>query len=166
VETESYKDEEVNEWTLSLLKCFFSNNSRLVNASKEEPSFYIEGSIDNILTLKDGVVYFYGSRVDIYGYCLGAHIKMSRSYSSPGTYEFSIMNRHKLLEYADIEYFDLSAYEITCNCNIEEISLSKNKNMSPWLSGSKELFVKWYTKAIDKRFPMSKNNNPLSRFLY
>jgi hypothetical protein len=157
---------EINEYTESLIQCFYRNNSRLITTANEMADLG-DAYRNNTVELKDGEISKHDGMIEIYGYCLGTYVQFTQILFEPNGYIITIINRHPLYGYGSEKFFRLySALKIKTGDgnNGLEVIFDDNPSLNI-LHGSKERFLKWYHRALEKRFPMSRINNPLARFL-
>ena len=169
VNRDIHKGDDINQLTTSLIKSFFYNNSRLINAVNEEIEICKQNGdlYSKSIELKDGVIDVGNGAFSIYGYCLGTYIQFSGHFHNKDYYNIKINNIPPFFGYIDIDFFTLDAYVQIIESENKNVEVKFNSSHSlNYIQGSKELFIKWLNKALDKRFPMTKIKNPISRFLY
>ena len=161
------KNNDINKYSETLIKAFFKNNSRLISLANETIETY-GNNFNKTIDLKDGVVSLDGSSLSIYGYSLGTYVEFSQYLHEKKSYKIIFSNLNPLSGIVDIEYFKLDTFaEIENKDNNNTVGVTfDGDHSSCHFEGSMELFLKWYNKTVDKKFPMSKNKNPVARFLY
>ena len=127
-----HSGDEIDKLTTSLVKSFFYNNSRLINALNEEIEKLIHyGSMySKTLELKDGTVSVGSGSFSIYGYCLGSYVEFSGYIHKRGYYDIKIRNMPPLFGYVDLDYFHLNSYIELIESENTDIKVKFDKNHS------------------------------------
>lgn len=165
---DTHSGKEIDEYTTSLIESLFQNNSRLISASNEIYERNKGLSFNESIELKDGKISIdEGRTLSISGYCLGALVHLKRNLHESDSYEFTVRNVHPLFEVVEIDAFTLKSFLGISIDDDNQVQVNLNGEYAlNYLEGSMDLFLKWYRKAMKNRFPMSKVNNPIARFLY